>query len=142
MSRHPKSGRVVIDQVDVEPGLRADQILTGAWFGLPSTRDSGTLGLIHEHSTLLLKQKKDEHEANRQRELEEILKQRLTEYSGTAVETLGLQAAAEIEAETPVTEAVADREELRSRITDRLRQKQMAGKGDTDASVRGASKTE
>src|SRR5262249_16879848 len=37
LRRQPGTESVTIDQVDVPPGLTADQVLTGSWFGLTST---------------------------------------------------------------------------------------------------------
>lgn len=36
-------------QLDVLPGLRADQVLTGVWFGVTSTVDPDTIRLMQEH---------------------------------------------------------------------------------------------
>ena len=44
-----RPGLVDALQFDVFPGLRADQVLTGVWFGLTSTVDPDTLDLLRRH---------------------------------------------------------------------------------------------
>ena len=46
MRRDPESEQVVATQFDVPPGTTADQVLTGFWFGLPSTMDRETVAMI------------------------------------------------------------------------------------------------
>lgn len=53
LSRQRVRGTLVVDQIDIPAGTRADEILTGPWFGVPSTMDAGTLALMSEHSALL-----------------------------------------------------------------------------------------
>jgi hypothetical protein len=120
MTREPETHNVSGQQIDVPPGTRADQILTGAWFGLPSTRDPETIALMEEHGRLILTNDKTEPQRARQTEIEQLLRARLTEFGGTALEQLGLHAAAEIKRESP---QVVDREQLQRKILDRLRQK-------------------
>lgn len=50
---NPASQDFVVEQYDVPPGTRADEILTGPWFGLQSTMDAGTMELMADHSALL-----------------------------------------------------------------------------------------
>jgi uncharacterized protein (TIGR02646 family) len=128
MARHPESKEVRIEQVDVPPGTRADQILTGAWFGLPSTRDPETLALMREHSELLLKLNKTGAEESRLKKLEAELNARLEEYAGTSIQRLGLQVAQQVadEQQQAVDARVdtdAEREQLKAKILDRLRTK-------------------
>jgi hypothetical protein len=75
--------------------MRADQILTGAWFGVTSTRDPETQGIMQRHAALL--QKTDRSDI-KQREFEQLdlrMRERLTEYGGTENEQLALKVAAE-----------------------------------------------
>lgn len=45
--------KVSIRQRDLPKGLRADQVICGPWFGLSSTLDMNTLGLLDRHRGLL-----------------------------------------------------------------------------------------
>ncbi len=50
----PRSkSRIDVFQEDIPPGFTVDQVLTGAWFGLASTLDKGTLLLLEQHRSLL-----------------------------------------------------------------------------------------
>jgi hypothetical protein len=42
-----------VRQVDLPPGIRADQILTGIWFGLSSTLDLETQHMLDQHREML-----------------------------------------------------------------------------------------
>ena len=44
---------LTVRQVDLPPGIRADQILTGIWFGLSSTLDIETQHMLDEHRGML-----------------------------------------------------------------------------------------
>ena len=44
---------LIARQVDLPPGIRADQILTGIWFGLSSTLDIETQHMLDEHRGML-----------------------------------------------------------------------------------------
>jgi len=46
---HGARGAVTARQLDVPKGLRADQVLTGAWFGVTSTVDPETIELLAKH---------------------------------------------------------------------------------------------
>lgn len=126
MARHPETREIRADQVDVPPGMRADQILTGAWFDLPSTRDPETLALMREYNGLLLRIDRAPAEEAKRLELERSLQKRLDEFAGTSIEQLGMQAAAEVMREEPAADTAAERELLRDKILSRLRQKQAA----------------
>ncbi|MED5371748.1 MAG: AAA family ATPase [Myxococcota bacterium] len=48
-----EEGGHVLIQRDLPKGIRADQVLTGPWFGLSSTLDRGTLQMLGRHRNLL-----------------------------------------------------------------------------------------
>lgn len=118
MKRDPQTGVVSIHQQDVPPGLRADQILTGWWFGLPKTIDDDTFSLMEEHRQLLLREKSPQNERHRV-EIEAILRARLGGFAETSIERLALGVTAEvIDAEKRQVQALTpdDRAELRAKI--------------------------
>lgn len=81
-------------QRDLPPGIRADQVLTGEWFGLVSTRDNETLGLLDEHYRHL-RDKIPVDDPERVRVTEELRK-RLDHFPGTTLEQLVRSVAAEL----------------------------------------------
>jgi len=116
----------VIEQVDVRPGMRADQILTGEWFGVPTTRDPETLALMREHSQLLQKRERTDGETTRFQQLDRELRKRLDEYIGTEDEQIALQAVADLRSqdrERVGTAGVASAAELRAKVLEVLRKR-------------------
>jgi energy-coupling factor transporter ATP-binding protein EcfA2 len=93
--RRDDDGRVVGEQVDVPKGLRADQLLTGSWFGMASTTDADTVAKVEEHGQLLL-QKQTAPVRRRREALEEELRQRMGFFADTSLERLALGVAAEL----------------------------------------------
>jgi len=73
-------------QVDLPPGIRADQVLTGVWFGLSSTLDEETQGLLDQHRSLL-RAGTPRTDAKRL-ELEHRLRLRLGSYADTSEDRL------------------------------------------------------
>ncbi len=108
--------------MDLEKGLRADQVLTGEWFGLASTLDPDTLGLLEQHRKLLRTGTPETDP--RRRQLEEELRRRLGSFADTAMDRLVQSVAAELIDETYAEPTAAEREALRERIK-RLAQKRM-----------------
>ncbi|MCP1488378.1 uncharacterized protein (TIGR02646 family) [Pseudomonas fluorescens] len=95
MAKHPEDKRFIFEQIDVPPGTRADEILTGPWFGLQSTIDTHTLMLMSEHSVLL---QKNEPDSKRLAELEATLRQRMVSFGSTRAQRAALAAAAVLDA--------------------------------------------
>ena len=121
----PDSESVQIRQVNVPPGLRADQLLTGFWFGLSSTRDSETIDLMNEHSALILTKRPTIQQRGRRNEIEDILKDRLTGFHETEDERMAMQAVAEIQKDKRKTDSTEDRKKaLQSKIRQRLKVRQ------------------
>lgn len=113
------SNKLHIEQIDVPPGFRSDQILTGEWFGLPTTLDEDTLNLIKEHQRLLIN-KQTTQVKSRKEEVEKTLRKRLRGYGETALERLALGVAAEIMVKDQRDLGPRDRKELRKKILDRV----------------------
>jgi hypothetical protein len=124
MTRSAKDEEVAIEQVDVRPGLRADQILTGEWFGVPSTRDPETVGMIAQHSELLQLRERTPDQQAKLDALDEELRLRLDEYIGTRDQQIALRAAADFRAERGAgagREAPLPAQALREKILAALR---------------------
>jgi predicted ATP-binding protein involved in virulence len=101
-------------QIDLPKGLRADQVLTGEWFGLASTLDPETLDLLERHRVLLRTGALETHPERRA--LEGELRKRLGSFGETAMDQLVQSVAAEIIDETYTEPTPAERTELRERI--------------------------
>jgi uncharacterized protein (TIGR02646 family) len=120
MSRDQESQAIKIEQVDIPPGLRADQILTGWWFGLSTSIDDGTLDLLEEHRRLLLAPGTKQSQTRLQA-LERDLRQRLGGFADTSVERLALSAAAEVMGQEQPPLGPAERLQIRQKILDRIK---------------------
>lgn len=122
LSRDPESGSISARQRDIPPGARADQVLTGDWFGLASTVDRDTLDLLDEHRALLRQGAAESH--SRRRELEGELRQRLGSFAETSVDRIVQSIAAELIGddfeEISPEERLAIREKIRRRAKKRL----------------------
>ena len=106
-------------QVDLPKGARADQILTGAWFGLPSTVDPETQELLEEHRHLL--RKGNGASQARIEELEEILRDRLGSFADTSLERLAQSVAAQIMDERYRELTPEEREDIQREVKERVR---------------------
>lgn len=113
LERTPTDSRIEMRQVDVPPGVRADQLLTGAWFGLTSTRDEETLELMRRHGALLAKETLDAPERDERRDLEEKLNLRLHGFDSMELRQESL-ARASTDAVRPRTKA--QKQALRAKI--------------------------
>jgi AAA domain, putative AbiEii toxin, Type IV TA system/AAA domain len=110
---------------DVPKGLRADQLLTGDWFGLATTTDVETAALVEEHGKLLLQPQTAARKADRER-LEGQLRGRLGHFAETSIERLAHDVAAEVMREESITlgEATADeRAQLAASVADGVRRR-------------------
>ena len=113
-TNHPK---IQAQQIDLPRGLRADQVLTGEWFGLASTLDDETLAMMEKYKELLLLH--DEALEEKQKDLRIKLRQRLNGFAETSVERMAMQIDAEIaEEEQRKYEELSpqEREKRRERI--------------------------
>ena len=105
--------KLIIRQVDLPPGIRADQVLTGVWFGLSSTLDEETQGLLDQHRSLL-RAGTPRTDAKRL-ELEHDLRLRLGSYADTSEDRLAQEIVSNelVSESTPFTqfelEAVRDK---------------------------------
>lgn len=94
LRRDPIEGVRVL-QLDVPPGLRADQLLTGDWFGLTTTTDRGTAVLLERHGQLLV-QPQTATVRKQRASLEDDLRTRVGSFAETSIERMAQEVAAEV----------------------------------------------
>ncbi len=121
LQRDSESGRVVAHQRDIPLGARADQVLTGDWFGLVSTVDRDTLALLDEHRALL-RQGVQESDSRR-RELEGDLRRRLGSFAETAADRIVQSVAAELIGDDFEELTLEQRKNIREKIRHRARER-------------------
>jgi energy-coupling factor transporter ATP-binding protein EcfA2 len=80
---------------DVPKGLRADQLLTGDWFGLSNTTDPETAEMQAEYGRLLIAKQTPKVRQERN-DLEASLRERSGHFAETSIERLALDVAAKI----------------------------------------------
>lgn len=90
----PASDDLRVEQYDVPPGTRADEILTGPWFGMQSTMDAGTMELMADHSALLQLEKRTEEQEHSLQLLYRELRVRLGTFGDTPGTRMALAQAA------------------------------------------------
>ncbi len=109
--RKSAEGDVEAQLLDLRPGLRADEILTGAWFGLSSTLDNDTIALLDRYQ-LLLRQGAGEGDEER-RELERELQRRLANFGVTREDRLARELVADLD-DDPLS--LKERSELQAKM--------------------------
>ncbi|WP_437591136.1 AAA family ATPase [Sorangium sp. So ce1000] len=114
------SGRPEAKRFDLPPGIRADRILTGEWFGLPYTVDDETIALIERHQQMLLEGVPED--MPERRELEERLAARYGSYADTSLDRMALEVAAELMRERQ-PKTPEERADLQRRLKERVRQR-------------------
>jgi energy-coupling factor transporter ATP-binding protein EcfA2/nucleoside phosphorylase len=118
LRRDDETGGITIEQRDLPAGATAEQVLTGEWFGLASTRDDETMAMLEEHRLLLREKAPESPDV---RALEEKLRQRIRGFADTSVERLAHTAAATVIDEDIRKLTPAKREEAVKKIADILR---------------------
>lgn len=118
------NGHVRSIQRDIPPGARADQVLTGDWFGLVSTVDRDTLELLDRHRQLL-RQGVPRDDPQRQ-ELEDELRHRLGTFEDTSIDRMVQSIAAELLPPDSEDLSAEQRQALREKIRERAREKKRA----------------
>lgn len=95
--RRDDQGDVVVEQIDVPPGLDADEILTGQWFGLTTTLDGAVERDLLEYQRLRMQGRRpDDPELA---PLRQRLSATIGSYAGTSAGGVLLDAASEVAAE-------------------------------------------
>lgn len=89
-----EDGEITPETLSAPEGQNVLQVLTGDWFGLPTTYDDETLRMLAEHRELMRggPDKRDEARA-----LAEKLRNRLGRYANTSIEEMVLWVVAELE---------------------------------------------
>ncbi len=95
-------------------GMRADQVLTGEWFGLATTLDPETFDLWERHYRALRSGKKAGDPELR--DLERELARRLGTYASTSLDRIALDVAAEVMGDRPKDLSASEREAARASI--------------------------
>ena len=122
LHRDADTERIVATQFDVPPGTTADRVLTGFWFGLPSTMDRGTLGMLQEYYRLE-RAKRTPANQTRLRYMEKELRSRLGTFNDTSIDRIAQSVAAEILARKRRPWNVERRKSARSEIRAKVNQK-------------------
>jgi len=122
LHRDADTERIVATQFDVPPGTTADRVLTGFWFGLPSTMDRGTLGMLHEYYRLE-RAKRTTVNQTRIRYLEKELRSRLGTFNDTSIDRMAQSVAAEVLTGNQQSWSAQKRNRARSEIKARVNKK-------------------
>lgn len=122
LHRDADQDRVIATQFDVPPGTTADRVLTGFWFGLPSTMDSGTLGMLQEYYRLE-RAKRTSVNQTRLRYLEKELRSRLGTFNDTSIDRMAQSVAAEVLAGKHRSWNAQSRDRARSEIKAKVNRK-------------------
>ncbi len=120
LQRDEASRQIAARQRDLPPGLGAEGVLTGDWFGLSSTLDDDTLTLLDRHRQLL---QSGDQESTEARQIEDTLTERLGSYAATSIERLAQSAAAQVLDHDARTLSPEAREIARSKIVDLLHER-------------------
>jgi energy-coupling factor transporter ATP-binding protein EcfA2 len=105
MAKNPVTKGLLIEQIDVPQGARADEVLTGPWFGLPSTMDAETLDLMSEHSALLQWPDRTHEQTRRMEDLEILLRERMGSYGNTRTQRAAMAVAAMLDHGRPTEQS-------------------------------------
>lgn len=116
--RRDEQGGLFVVQRDLPPGTNAERILTGEWFGLPSTADDETLRLLEEYRRRLREAPADAPDVIK---MEEDLRRRLGSFADTSVEKLAHRAAAEVIDEDIRSLSPEKRQAAHKKVADLLR---------------------
>lgn len=118
--RDEKKNQIVVVQRDVPKGLRADQLLTGEWFGLPTTIDDDTRKMFQRYAELV-REGKSQTEDTELQSIRLELNKRTGGFAETAVERIALGVAADVMKEELREEAPLKPAEARAAILERVR---------------------
>jgi hypothetical protein len=124
-------GALVAHPIDLPPGIRVDQILTGPWFGLPSALDTETTTKLDLYRSMLANGVPSD--SRERQELEADLRRTLGSFADTWEERAALEVAAEwrrTEARLATPEQKAQlQERTRTRLEQLRRARSGEGKG-------------
>ena len=95
LNRNVETERIEATQFDVPPGTSADQVLTGFWFGLPSTMDRETLRMLQDYYRLV-RARRTPANKTRLHHMETELRSRIGTFSDTSIDRVAQSVAAEV----------------------------------------------
>lgn len=101
-AKHPTDASFFHEQIDVPHGTRADEVLTGPWFGMASTMDAETLLLMSKHSALLQYPDRTAQQNQQLEELQTKLRLRMGSFGNTRAQRAAMAAAAVLGDERPI----------------------------------------
>jgi len=113
-----RDGTITHQQTDVPPGLDADEILTGSWFGLDTTLDPKVQADLMQYRNLRLAGHGPDDPAVA--DLQHGLELTLGSYTGTSLGRVMVEAAGELVAEQAAPAAAADTKLTKDQIKERL----------------------
>jgi hypothetical protein len=119
LRRDAESGHVDVSQRDIREGMSADDVLTGEWFGLVSTLDTGTQDLLDQHRALL--RAGVAVDDPRRQELEKKLRRRLGTFPSTSLDRMVQSIAAELMEGDFRRKTPDERHPIRRQILERAR---------------------
>lgn len=113
-------GEITVEQIDVPPGLDADEILTGQWFGLKTTLDPEVEADLLEYQRHRMEGLRPDDQ--RLAPLRQRLASTIGSYTGTSAGGVLLDAASEVAAEQAAVGSVKlTKDAVKQRLLDHLR---------------------
>lgn len=118
LDRDEETGHVRCVPIDFDEGMRADQLLTGEWFGLASTLDRDTLALMAEHAKLIAKRRPSAKDEQLKIRVEAMLGDRLDAgYAETPAQRIAIAATREVVTQrTQTTAPTMSKSDIGSRV--------------------------
>ncbi len=116
-------GQTSVRQIDIRPGLRADELLTGSWFGLSHTLDNDTVEMIEQYQKLVMEAPDQPHA----KAMEDELRNRLGTFADTKEERLALKMVAEATKSGSLEKA--EQEQLKQRMNKLLNEGSQSSEG-------------
>lgn len=122
LHRDADTEQIVATQFDIPPGTTADRVLTGFWFGLPSTMDRATYDLLQQYYRLE-RAKRTPATKTRLLYLEKELRTRLGTFNDTSIDRIAQSVAAEFLADKDRSWTTDERAKARSAIRAKVNRK-------------------
>ena len=126
LHRKAETEQIVATQFDIPPGTTADRVLTGFWFGLPSTMDRSTQELLQKYYRLE-RAKRTPATKTRLLYMEKELRTRLGTFNDTSIDRIAQSVAAEFLADKnrswTTEERAKARSDIRAKVNRKLRRR-------------------
>lgn len=122
LHRDADTEQIVATQFDIPPGTTADRVLTGFWFGLPSTMDRATYELLQKYYRLE-RAKRTPATKTRLLYMEKELRTRLGTFNDTSIDRIAQSVAAEFLADKNRLWTTDERAQARSAIRAKVNRK-------------------